>query len=82
MPSELIFPAVESGNVGGIWHLRMDEHDVVQGIAVKTAHGLQIASVPVAFKQLLDALLNAGCNLSQPVFVGLFFSHGDNSFQI
>ena len=54
----------------------MNEHDIVQGVAVEPAHGGKIPPVLIAVEKLPDALLNTIGDFFQPVLVALFFSHG------
>ena len=55
----LLYPAtrVASG------HLHIDEHGVVDGVAVELGHDGQIAHILLALKQFLDTLFNARCDL-------------------
>ena len=75
--AELVAPLVKACHMSGIRALHIDEHGVVDGVVVKTAHGGEVLPVLVAFKQLFDALLDTVNNLPHPVFVGLLFSHDD-----
>ena len=77
VPAELIAPLVEARHMGGVGALHIDEHGVVDRVAVKAAHGGEILLVLIALKQLLDAVFDAVNDLPHPVFVGLFFSHDD-----
>ena len=63
--------------MGGVGALHIDEHGVVDRVAVKAAHGGEILPVLIALEQLLDAGFDAVNDLPHPVFVGLFFSHDD-----
>ena len=73
--SELIAPFVEAGHMGGVGALHIDEHGVVDAVAVKAAHGGKVLPVSVALKQLLYARLDAVGDVLEPFLVGLFFSH-------
>ena len=75
MAAKAVFPLVESGDQGGIRALGMDQHDVVQRIAMKPAHGGQVLSVTVRFKEFLNALFNSGSDFFDTFFVGLLFNH-------
>ncbi len=59
IPAELIAPFVEPGYKGCVRLLHVDEHGIVDGIAVEPGHGTEILRVSVALKQALDFLLNA-----------------------
>ena len=52
--AKLIAPLVETGDQGGIGPLQVNQHDIVQRIAVETAHCGEVLPVLVAFKKLLD----------------------------
>ena len=73
MTAKAVFPLVESGNQGGIRLLGVDQHNIVQRIAMKPAHGGQVIPVTVRFKKFLDTFFNSGSNLFDPLFVGLPF---------
>ena len=77
VPAELIAPLVEARHMGGVGALHIDEHGVVDRVAVKAAHGGKVLPVLIALEQLLDAIFDAVNDLPHPVFVGLFFSHDD-----
>ena len=77
VPAELIAPLVEARHMGGVGALHIDEHGVVDRVAVKAAHSGEIQLVLIALEQLLDAVFDAVNDLPHPVFVGLFFSHDD-----
>ena len=77
VPAELIAPLVEARHMGGVGALHIDEHGVVDRVAVKAAHGGEILPVLIALEQLLDAIFNAVNDFPHPVFVGLLFSHDD-----
>lgn len=53
----------------------MNQHLVVHAVTVKVAHCLEILDVILRLKQFLDAVLNAGGDLFEPVLVILFFVH-------
>ena len=72
MALELIAPFVESGYQRSVRLLHEDEHGVVYGIPVKTGHGFQVLPVLFAFKQLLDAALDAFYNFFQPILLIVF----------
>ena len=63
--------------MGGVGALHIDEHGVVDRVAVKAAHGGKVLPVLIALEQLLDAIFDAVNDLPHPVFAGLFFSHDD-----
>ena len=63
MALKLIFPLVEPGHQGGVRALHIDEHGVVDGVAVELGHDGQIAHILLALKQFLDTLFNARCDL-------------------
>ena len=75
VPAELIAPLVEARHMGGVGALHIDEHGVVDRVAVKAAHGGKVLPVLIALEQLLDAVFDAVNDLPHPVFVGLLFSH-------
>lgn len=63
--------------MGGVGALHIDEHGVVDRVAVKAAHGGKVLPVLIALEQLLDAVFDAVNDFPHPVFVGLLFSHDD-----
>ena len=63
--------------MGGVGALHIDEHGIVDRVAVKAAHSGEILPVLIALEQLLDAVFDAVNDLPHPVFAGLFFSHDD-----
>lgn len=63
--------------MGGVGALHIDEHGIIDRVAVKTAHSGEILLVLIALEQLLDAVFDAVNDLPHPVFAGLFFSHDD-----
>ena len=75
VPAELIAPLVEARHMGGVGALHIDEHGIIDRVAVKTAHRGEILPVLIALEQLLDAVFDAVNDLPHPVFVGLLFSH-------
>ena len=75
VPAELIAPLVEARHMGGVGALHIDEHGIIDRVAVKTAHRGEILPVLIALKQLLDAVFDAVNDLPHPVFVSLLFSH-------
>ena len=75
MAAKAVFPLVESGNQGGIRLLGVDQHNIVQRIAMKQAHGGQVIPVTVRFKKFLDTFFNSGGDLFDTFFVGLLVSH-------
>ena len=74
---KLVAPLVEACHMGGVGALHIDEHGVVDRIAVEAAHGGQVLPVLVAFKQFLDAGFDTVYDFPHPVFAGLFLSHDD-----
>ena len=77
VPAELIAPLVEARHMGGVGALHIDEHGIIDRVAVKAAHGGKVLPVLIALEQLLDAIFDAVNDLPHPVFVGLLFSHDD-----
>ena len=63
--------------MGGVGALHIDEHGIIDRVAVKAAHSGEILPVLIALEQLLDAIFDAVNDLPHPVFVGLLFSHDD-----
>ena len=83
MALKLIFPLVVSGHQRGVRLLHIDEHGVVDGVAVEPGHDGQVAYILFALEQFLDTLLDARRDLLQPFPVGGFVSHEFHSpFQI
>ena len=70
MALKLVFPLVESGHQGGVRALHIDEHGVVDGVAVELGHDGQVAHILFALEQLLDTLFNTRCDFLQPLPVG------------
>ena len=75
MTAKAVFPLVESGNQGGIRLLGVDQHNIVQRIAMKPAHGGQVIPVTVRFKKFLDTFFNSGSDFFDTFFVGLRWTH-------
>ena len=75
MALKLIFPLVVSGHQRGVRLLHIDEHGVVDGVAVEPGHYGQVAHILFALEQFLDTLFNARRDLLQPFSVGGFVSH-------
>ena len=83
MAFKLVFPLVEPGHQGGVRALHIDEHGVVDGVAVELGHNGQVAHILLALEQLLDTLFNARRDFLQPLPVGGLISHDFHSpFQI
>ena len=83
MALKLVFPLVEPGHQGGVRALHIDEHGVVDGVAVELGHNGQVAHILLALEQLLDTLFNARRDFLQPLPVGGLISHDFHSpFQI
>ena len=81
MTPKLVFPLVETGNLGGVGHLHMDEDGVVDRIGVKPGHSAQVLQIPLTLENLLDAVLNASHDLLDLLPVaGLFVRHSKHSF--
>ena len=59
MAGKLIFPLVVTGHQRGVRALHIDEHGVVDRVAVEAGHHGQVTAVFVALEQLLDTLFNA-----------------------
>jgi len=51
MTPEAVLPLAEASHQRGIGPLGMDQHDSIQGILVKAAHGGKVVPVAVTFKQ-------------------------------
>ena len=79
MALKLIFPLVVPGHQRGVRLLHINEHGVVDGVAVETGHHGQVAHILFALEQLLDTLFNARRDLLQPFPVGRFVSHDVHS---
>ena len=75
MALKLIFPLVVSSHQRSVRLLHIDEHGVVDGVAVEPGHHGQVAHILFALEQLLDTLLDARRDLLQPFPVGGFVSH-------
>ena len=83
MAFKLVFPLVEPGHQGGVRALHIDEHGVVDGVAVELGHDGQVAHILLTLEQLLDTLFNARRDFLQPLPVGGLISHDFHSpFQI
>ena len=70
MAFKLVFPLVEPGHQGGVRALHIDEHGVVDGVAVELGHNGQVAHILLTLEQLLDTLFNARRDFLQPLPVG------------
>ena len=79
MTLKLIFPLVVPGHQRGVRLLHIDEHGVVDGVAVEPGHHGQVAHILFALEQFLDTLFNARRDLLQPFSVGGFVSHDVHS---
>ena len=79
MTLKLIFPLVVPGHQGGVRLLHIDEHGVVDGVAVEPGHHRQVTHILFALEQLFDTLLDARRDLLQPFPVGGFVSHDFHS---
>ena len=79
MALKLIFPLVVPGHQRGVRLLHIDEHGVVDGVAVEPGHHGQVAPVFFTLEQLLDTLLNTRRYFLQPFPVGGFISHDFHS---
>ena len=79
MALKLIFPLVVPGHQRGVRLLHIDEHGVVDGVAVEPGHHGQVAHILFALEQFLDTLLDARRDLLQPFPVGRFVSHDVHS---
>ena len=83
MALKLVFPLIESSHQGGVRALHIDEHGVVDGVAVELGHDGQVAHILFTLEQLLDTLFNACRDFLQPLPVGGLISHEFHSpFQI
>ena len=74
---KLVAPLIEACHMGGVGALHINEHGIVDRIAVEAAHGGQVLPVLIAFKQFLDAGFDTVYDFPHPVFAGLFLSHDD-----
>ena len=79
MAFKLVFPFVEPGHQGSVRALHIDEHGVVDGIAVELRHDRQVARILLAFKQLLDSLFDTRRDFLQSFPVGGLISHDFHS---
>ena len=79
MALKLIFPLVVPGHQRGVRLLHIDEHGVVDRVAVEPGHHGQVAHILFALEQLFNALLDACRDLLQPFPVGGFVSHDFHS---
>ena len=79
MTLKLIFPLVVPGHQRGVRLLHIDEHGVVDGVAVEPGHHGEVAHILFTLEQFLDALLNALGNFPQSFPVGGFLSHDFHS---
>ena len=80
MASELVFPFLEARHQGGVGTLEIDEHGVVDAVAVEPAHDGEVGAVFFALEQLFDALLDAVRDFLEPFLVGFCFCHDGISF--
>ena len=76
MALELFLPFAIPGNQCGVRSLHIDQHLVVDGIAMKTRHGSKVLTVLVAGEKLLNAALNVGGDLLQAFLRGLSWRLG------
>ena len=72
IPLEFVPPFVESGHMGSIGPLHENEHGVIERIAVKTAHSLQVLLVFAAGEHIPDAAFNAVGDFFQAFPVAFF----------
>ena len=79
MALKLVFPLVVPGHQRGVRLLHIDEHGVVDGVAVEPGHHGEVAHILFTLEQFLDALLNALGNFPQSLPVGGFLSHDFHS---
>ena len=75
MALKLVFPLVVPGHQRGVRLLHIDEHGVVDGVAVEPGHHGQVAHILFALEQLFNALFDARRDLLQSFPVGGFVSH-------
>ena len=76
MTLKLVFPLIVSGYQCSVRLLHIDEHGVVDGIFVETAHGGEVLRIPVGLEQVFDALLNPLGDFPQSLFIaGGILSH-------
>ena len=69
MTPEAVFPLAEASHQRGIGPLSVDQHNIVQGIPVEAAHGCEVVSVAVTFKQFHNAFFNTSGDLFDALFV-------------
>ena len=75
MAAKLIFPFVVPCHQSGVRALHINQHGVVDGIAVKLGHDRQIVRIFLTLEQVLDALLDACRDFLQPLPAGGFVGH-------
>ena len=80
MALKLIPPFVKARDQRGIRLLHEDEHRVVDGVFVKPGHRAKILLILFALKQLLNAPLDAVCDLFEPI-LRIGFCQSSASFQ-
>ena len=71
MAAKLIAPLVETGYLGGVRFLHMNEHYVVDGVMMESGHDAEVLHIFVALKQVFDTLLNAFGDFPQSFSVAL-----------
>ena len=79
MALKLIFPLVEASDQRSIRLLHIDEHGVIDRIAVETGHHRQVTHILLALEQLLDTLFDALGDFPQSLPVGWFIIRHGNS---
>ena len=72
MTAKTVLPLTETGDMGGVGHLQVNQDGIVDGIAVKAGHGTEIVEVFFALEQLLYAVLNSGDDLLDAFFISFF----------
>ena len=72
IPLKFVPPLVEARHTGGVGLLHEDEHGIVEGITVKTAHGLQILLILAAGEHIPDTAFDTVRDLLQALPVALF----------
>ena len=69
---EFVLPGVEACHLRRIRALHMNQDLIIDGIAVKPAHGRKVAREAVTLKELPYSGLDAVCDLLDPFLIGLF----------